>query len=181
MKLSEVIKTLPNRQRIRLYNRESATITVFDLKDFQPYPLDSGITTDSIKNCYDMKVVRIDSDICTEHIPKTVGFKTDSSGVNVTIPVKSIINIVVVSDPEKSATKYNNKYQCIVKDALLSDIEIDEVFIFRNCKFRKISDDIFTSRYDIEHGSPNCLNLENKHRVSLMNNCSVSKIINTEV
>jgi hypothetical protein len=177
MKFNDILKMLPNNQAVKLYNRRDEEITLFEIKNSKPYPL-NGVTTDKIEKCNNMRVVRVGSTLYTTN-PDEPTQKVLSNRINLSIPVKSIIEIVVESCD--NTVGYNNKYGCFVVETILSDIEIDEVFIFRNCKFRKISDEIFTSIHDIEHSSPNCLNLENKHRVSLMNNCSVSKIINTEV
>lgn len=177
MKFNDFLKILPNNQVVRLFNRRDAEITLFEIKHSKPYPLHEA-STGRIEKCNNMKVVRVSS-ILDKAISNESSQKVLSNRINISIPIESIIEVVVV--PCDNTVEYNNKYNCHVVETILSDIEIDEVFIFRDCKFRKISNGVFTSMRELENGSPNCLNLENKHRVSLMSHCSVFKIVGTEV
>lgn len=100
---------------------------------------------------------------------------SEDSNIEISLNINTRIDIHVSNKSENKL--YNSKYRCCVERVHLNEIEVDEVFIFRNEKYRKISNRVITDKYDVEHGQPNVLNLENGHLCTFVNHCSVCKIV----
>ena len=132
-----------------------------------------NINNDEYEKLKDFEITHIQSSLssCCDDT------KTDSENSNIEISLNINTRIDIHVSNKNENKLYNSKYECFVERVYLNEIEVDEVFIFRNEKFRKISNRVVTDRCDVEDGQPNVLNLENEHLCTFCNHCSACKIV----